>query len=333
MSDNDNSINKYLHNPTFEWSFLHPKHWGTWIGIAFAALFAFMPVSLRDGLARKLSRFAIKKNGRVVRRARVNLAYCFPEKSEQERQEILEETFVKAAQYMLGYSEFLARSTKHNQNRGVMIGEENLLPLLDAGEKVIILAPHAWAVDYPAVMLAAKGYKVTTIMKPQRNPIGDWLMHVQRMQYGGRIFARDAGVKPFVRSIKDGYLGYWLPDEDFGEANSVFVPFFGTEKATLKGFGKMARLSKAKVVPVLPAYNDKTQKYEVHILPALENFPTGDEEADARAMNQAIEDLVRPHPEQYMWQLSLLKTRRDGIEIYDNSHDGDQEKPLPPTQN
>ncbi|MDW6002225.1 lauroyl-Kdo(2)-lipid IV(A) myristoyltransferase [Vibrio mangrovi] len=313
---NKNSIDGYLHNPTFQWAFLHPRHWGTWLGVFFAALFAFMPPKWRDGLARKMSKLIVNKNGRVVRRARVNLAYCFPEKSESEREEILHETFVKAAQYMLGYSEFLVRSTRHNQQRGVLIGEENLLPLLDAGEKVIILAPHAWAVDYPAVMLAARGYKVTTIMKPQRNPIGDWLMHVQRMQYGGRIFARDAGVKPFVRSIKDGYIGYWLPDEDHGPQNSVFVPFFATEKATLKGFGKMARLSRAKVIPVLPAYNDKTSKYEVYILPAIENFPTGDEEQDARAMNKAIEDLVTPHPEQYMWNLFLLQTQRDGKKIY-----------------
>jgi len=324
MSNNENSTDKHLHNPTFQWSFLHPKHWGTWIGIFFAALFAFMPPAWRDRLARKLSTFAVRKNGRVVRRARVNLAKCFPEKSTQERQAILEETFATAAQYMLGYSELLVRSTQHNLQRGKLIGEHHLLPLLDQGERVILLVPHSWAIDYAAVMLAARGYKVANIMKPQRNPIGDWLMHVQRMQYGGRIFARDAGVKPFVRSIKDGYLGYWLPDEDFGPANSVFVPFFGTEKATLKGFGKMARLSKAKVVPILPAYNDKTCKYEVHILPALENFPTGDEEQDARAMNKAIEDLVTPRPEQYMWNLSLLKTQRDGSEIYDNSHHGDQ---------
>ncbi|WP_059021816.1 lauroyl-Kdo(2)-lipid IV(A) myristoyltransferase [Vibrio coralliirubri] len=318
--DTKNSIDNHLHNPRFQWSFLYPKHWGTWLAILFGIICAFIPAKARDHLARKLSTFIVKKNSRVVRRSRVNLKYCFPDKTDEERQQILEETFVKAAQYMLGYSEFIVRSTKHNQSRGVMIGEENLLPHLDAGDNVIILAPHAWAVDYPAVMLAAKGYKVTTIMKPQRNPIGDWLMHVQRMQYGGRIFARSAGVKPFVRSIKDGYLGYWLPDEDHGRANSVFVPFFATEKATLKGFGKMARLSKAKVIPVLPAYNDKTSKYEVHILPAIENFPSGNEEIDARAMNQAIEELLLPHPEQYMWNLSLLKTQRDGSDIYDNSH-------------
>lgn len=312
----ENSIDKYRHNPTFQWSFLHPKHWLTWFGILLAVFLAFVPPRWRDRWGGSLAKLIIKKNGRVVRRARTNLELCFPEKSEQQREAIVFACFEKAAQYMLGYSEFLIRSTKHNQNRGVIIGEENLLPLLDSGKNVIILAPHAWAVDYPGVMLAAKGYKITTIMKPQKNPIGDWLMHVQRMQYGGRIFARNVGIKPFVRSIQDGYVGYWLPDEDHGLQNSTFVPFFATEKATLKGFGKMARLSNAMIVPVLPAYNDKTSKYEVHILPALEHFPSDDEDQDARAMNHAIETLLRDRPEQYMWNLYLLETQRDGRKIY-----------------
>ncbi|WP_375752208.1 lauroyl-Kdo(2)-lipid IV(A) myristoyltransferase [Vibrio sp. HN007] len=310
------SIDSYLYKPTFQWAFLHPKHWPTWLGILFSVILAFIPPRIRDSIATSLSKQIVKRNGRVVKRARINLTKCFPEKSETEIQQIIDNCFAKAAQFMLGYSELLVRSTKHNQNRGVMIGEENIIPHLDKGEKVIVLAPHAWAVDYPAIMLAARGYKIATIMKPQNNPIGDWLMHVQRMQYGGRIFARSAGIKPFIRSIKDGYVGYWLPDEDHGPQNSVFVPFFGTEKATLKGFGKMAKLSRAKVVPILPAYNDKTGKYEVHILPALEDFPTGDEELDARRMNQAIEELLMERPEQYMWNLYLLETQRDGKDIY-----------------
>ncbi|CSC48885.1 lipid A biosynthesis (KDO)2-(lauroyl)-lipid IVA acyltransferase [Vibrio cholerae] len=127
-----------------------------------------------------------------------------------------------------------------------------------------------------------------------------------------------------MRSIQSGYVGYWVPDEDHGPQNSVFVPFFATEKATLKGFGKMAKLCKAHVVPLMSCYNSDSGRYEVHILPELQNFPTGDEEADALAMNRAIEALVTPQPEQYMWNLSLLKTQRDGREIYDNSHHGDQ---------
>ena len=232
---NQEHIDKHLYNPRFQWAFLHPKHWGTWLGMLFAIILAFVPVAPRDRFARFISTLIVKNNGRVVRRARVNLKQCFPQKSEQEIEHIVFETFAKAGQFLLGYSELLLRSSKHNQKRGVIYGKENLTKPLANDDKVIILSPHTWTVDYPAIMLAAEGHKLTNIMKPQSNPIGDWLMHVQRMQYGGRIFARSAGIKPFIRSIKDGYIGYWLPDEDHGEKNSVFVPFFDAEKATLKG--------------------------------------------------------------------------------------------------
>lgn len=312
-----NEKSQNLYNPTFKLCFLHPRYWLTWLGIATAALMAFVPANLRDQLANWLSTFVLKKDqSTIIRRARINLAFCFPDKSVEERETILKKTFQKAAQYMLGYSELQMRSTKFNQDKGILIGEDNLFPLLESGERVIILALHTWAIDYPAVMLASRGYKVTNIMKTQENLVSDWLMHKQRMQYGGRIYHRDVGIKPFLKSIKEGYIGYWAADEDHGLKNSVFAPFFGTEKATLKGFGKLAKLTNAKIVPILPAYNDQLHKYEVFILPALENFPTGDEEQDARMMNQAIEQLLAGREEHYMWNLPILKTRRDGSKPY-----------------
>ena len=308
---------QHLYNPTFKLSFLHPKYWLTWLALLGAAIFAFIPASIRDRLAIPIAKFVTRKqDSTVVRRAKINLAMCFPDKSEEQKETILNNTFIKAVQYMLGYSELLMRSTKFNQDKGILHGEENLFPLLESGERVIILALHAWAIDYPAVMLASRGYKVTNIMKTQQNLVADWLMHKQRMQYGGRIFHRDTGVKPFLKSINEGYIGYWAADEDLGRKQSVFVPLFGTEKATLKGFGKLARITKAKVIPILPAYNDKLHKYEVFILPALENFPTGDEEQDARMMNSAIEELLTGREEHYMWNLPLLKTRPDGSKPY-----------------
>jgi lauroyl-KDO2-lipid IV(A) myristoyltransferase len=313
----ESKISHQLYNPKFTMALLHPKYWLTWFMVIIATLLAYVPSTFRDRLARWLSTFATtREDSRIIRRTKVNLSICFPEKSQQEREFILKETFAKAAQYMLSYSELLVRSTKFNQNKGIIHGEEHLFPLLEQGEKVIILALHAWAIDYPAVMLASRGYKVTNIMRPQKNELGEWLMHKQRMQYGGRIFDRKVGIKPFLRSIKEGYIGYWAADEDHGLNSSVFAPFFGTEKATLKGFGKLAKLTNAKIVPVLPAYNDKLHKYDVFILPALENFPTGDEEQDARMMNKAIEELLTGREEHYMWNLPLLKTRPDGSKPY-----------------
>ncbi|SBS24620.1 Lipid A biosynthesis (KDO)2-(lauroyl)-lipid IVA acyltransferase [Marinomonas spartinae] len=308
---------KYVHNPTFEWRFLLPQYWPTWIGLLFAVSLAFVPFRIRDKLASKMAHLLVtRKGGSTIKRARINLEQCFPEKSLAEREDILNRCCETALQFYLSYAGLLVRSKRHNQSKGSMIGAEHLLPLLDRGEKIIALVPHCWAIDYAAVMIAAKGYQVSTMMKPQKQKILDWLIHKQRMQYGGKIYPREVGIKPFLKSVKEGYLGYYLPDEDLGPQHSVFVPFFGAQKATMKGLGKFAKLTKAVVVPMLPTYNAENGQYELFILPALENFPTGDEEQDAIAMNQAMETLIAEHPEQYMWILNLLRSRPDGSKLY-----------------
>ena len=42
-----------------------------------------------------------------------------------------------------------------------------------------------------------------------------------------------------------------------------------------------------------------------------------DPEQSARAMNEEIESFVTPVPEQYVWILQLLRTRKDGEDLYD----------------
>jgi lauroyl-KDO2-lipid IV(A) myristoyltransferase len=259
----------------------------------------------------------MKKKSGALKRARLNIQHCFPEKSLEERETILRKSLETAAQFCFAYGELLVRSDKYKKSRNEIIGGENLFPLLDRGENVITLVPHCWSIDYTGSMLASLGYTVTTIMKPQKNPLTDWLMHTQRMQYGrGVVYPRSAGIKPFLQSVKKGYVGYYLPDEDLGAQHSVFVPFFGAEKATMKGLGKLTKLTKANIVPMFQAYNAKTGKYELHIFPALENFPTGDDTQDAIVMNKALEAMIETHTEQYMWILSLLRSRPDGTKLY-----------------
>ena len=308
---------KNLHNPKFAWRFLAPRFWLTWLIVLFALVLAYVPFRIRDKLATKVVPLIMKKKSGALKRARLNIQHCFPEKSLEEREAILRKSLETAAQFCFAYGELLVRSDKYKKSRNEVIGGENLFPLLDRGENVITLVPHCWSIDYTGSMLASLGYTVTTIMKPQKNPLTDWLMHTQRMQYGrGVVYPRSAGIKPFLQSVKKGYVGYYLPDEDLGAQHSVFVPFFGAEKATMKGLGKLTKLTKANIVPMFQAYNAKTGKYELHIFPALENFPTGDDTQDAIVMNKALEAMIETHTEQYMWILSLLRSRPDGTKLY-----------------
>lgn len=308
------STNCYL--PTFKWSFLHPRYWGIWLGIALAGILAFVPFRLRDKLAEFIAKRILKLNNRAKKRAVTNLEHCFPEKTDQERFAILEQSYINAGCVLLGFATIMMRSKRYLEKRTLFRNEEIITQLVDNGENVILLVPHSWAVDYPAVQLASRGFPVAAMVKKQSNPVTDWLMNVQRLKYGGRTHERADGVKPFIKSVREGFLGYYLPDEDHGPENSVFVPFFASQKATLSGLGKLAKLSRAKIVPVMPVYNRETGNFEVIIQPPLAPFPSGDEAIDARMMNQRIEQFLDHDPGHYMWIINLLRSRPDGTQLY-----------------
>ncbi|WP_407083227.1 lauroyl-Kdo(2)-lipid IV(A) myristoyltransferase [Photobacterium leiognathi] len=303
-----NHYDKQAYNPQFEWSFLHPKYWGTWLAVLLASLFCLLPHKVRRAIASTFAKQAIKLNSKANRRARVNLQMCFPEKTEAERETILLQSITTAGTFLLGFASLSVRSKFWLEDNTVIRGMDNLTSLTEQQQSVILLVPHTWAIDIPAVLLASRGLPVSAMAKKQKNPVSDWLMHRQRVQYGGRVYERSGGIKPFIKSIREGYLGYYLPDEDLGPEHSVFVDFFGTTKATMSGLGRLSKLSRAKIVPLFAMYNSETGKYELDFYPALP-FPSETEEQDARMMNECIEQYVGERPEQYMWILRLLKTR------------------------
>ena len=121
------------------------------------------------------------------------------------------------------------------------------------------------------------------------------------------MILREMGLKPMVRAIKRKIVCYYIPDEDFGPELSVFVPFFGVPSATLPVLGRMAKMTNAKVIPVMTKFLDHGKGYEINFLKPLENFPSGDDLVDARRMNQALEELIQLAPEQYMWTLKFFQ--------------------------
>ncbi|WP_299685887.1 lauroyl-Kdo(2)-lipid IV(A) myristoyltransferase [uncultured Vibrio sp.] len=302
------------YNPSFQWSFLAPKLWGTWLAVLLGLPIALLPLRFHQWLAHIIASKLSKSHKGPAHRARVNFELCFPHLSFAEREQLIYKTLYTAGVFILRFSLLSIKSKSWLQEQCEFVDKQNLTKHTDQGENVILLVPHSWAIDIPAVMLASMGLPVSAMAKKQKNPVLDWLMHRQRVQYGGRVYERSGGIKPFIKSVKEGYLGYYLPDQDHGADLSEFVDFFATTKATLPGLNKLARLSRAKIVPLFASINPETGKYSLEVLPALEL--QSDDQADARSMNIAIETFVEPKPEQYMWILQLLQSQKDGKNFY-----------------
>lgn len=309
METKKNSV-EYI--PQFEREFRHPRHWGAWLGVLAFAGMAYIPPSVRDPLLGSLGRLAGKFGKSARRRAQINLLYCFPEKSDTEREAIIDEMFATAPQSMVLMAELALRGPQKVLPRVEWQGKEIIDEMRNNNEKVIFLVPHGWAVDIPAMLMTSQGQKMAAMFHNQGNKVYDYVWNSVRRRFGGRLHARNDGIKPFIQSIRQGYWGYYLPDQDHGAEHSEFVDFFATYKATLPAIGRLMKVCRARVVPLFPVYDAKTHRLQILVRPPMDDLLNVDDNTIARRMNEEVEMLVGPHLEQYTWILKLLKTRKEG---------------------
>jgi lauroyl-KDO2-lipid IV(A) myristoyltransferase len=295
----------------FHAGLLAPRYWLTWLALGVIGLISLLPRSLIRAQGAGLAALVWRLSPRRRHIASVNLALCFPELDEASRERLLREHFRTTAQCFVDYGMLWFRGADTHARRIRLVGETHYLACRKAGRPVIILAPHTPALDFGGLRMSQL-HDGVSFAKPMKNPVVEWINHRSRTQYSGEIFAREQGLRPALRHIKQGRFFYYLPDEDLGPEHSVFAPFFGVPKATLPALGRLAKLTGAAVLPSLSVYLPDEDVYEMRLEAPMEDYPTGDPEQDALRMNQAIEAVIRRHPAQYMWTLKYFKTRPEG---------------------
>ncbi|HAP0428562.1 TPA: lauroyl-Kdo(2)-lipid IV(A) myristoyltransferase, partial [Escherichia coli] len=297
--------------PEFKKNYLSPDYWSTWFLLGMIAGISMFPPLFRDPVLAKIGRWAGRLSKKARRRATINLSLCFPEKSDTEREIIVDKMFATALQSIVMMAELAIRGPEKFQKRVFWKGLEILEEIRHNNRNVIFLVPHGWSVDIPAMLLAAQGKKMAAMFHQQRNPVIDYVWNSVRRKFGGRLHAREDGIKPFIQSVRQGYWGYYLPDQDHGPEYSEFADFFATYKATLPIIGRLMNISQAMIIPLFPVYDEKKHLLTIEIRPPMDAcIASADNKTIARQMNKTVEILVGPHPEQYVWVLKLLKTRK-----------------------
>jgi KDO2-lipid IV(A) lauroyltransferase len=238
-----------------------------------------------------------------------NLELCFPDKDLAERRQLVKQHFQLSgiAALSLGVAWFAPR---WRVERFIVLREQRYLDeVLARGKNVILLAPHFIGLDIGGARLAAsRVLKYVSMYRKSRDPLLEYLFS-RRGRFGSILVERMGSLKLIIRSIREGRIFYYLPDQDMGERASVFVPFFGVPAATVTVLSRLAETTNAVVIPCITRMMPEDRRFEARFYPPLENFPTDDPTADAARMNREIEAWVRQMPEQYMWSYRRFKTR------------------------
>ncbi len=247
-------------------------------------------------LARKRRRFAS-----------INLELCFPELGEEERRKLLRMHFkslgigVLESIWLWWASEPQLRGLAHIR------GLEHLEATRAQGRGVIALSAHFTSLEMGATMLSL--FVPTRFMyRPHRNPVLDRFIYERRMRWTDKSMRRD-DARGMIRSLRDGKVVWYAQDQNTSRKEAVFVKFFGQTASTNSATARLAGLTGAAIVPYCTVRREDGSGYDLILEPALENFPSGDIEADTQRINDLIERWVRQYPDQYLWVHRRFRTR------------------------
>ena len=271
-------------------------------------LIHFLPLAVVAAIGNALGAllyWLIPERRRVTR---INLAKCFPQMQAAERERLARASFRAFARSFLERG-ILWWAPASRVARLVRVeGVEHLKAL--GHTRVVLFGPHFVGLD--AVVRLNIDFPMVSTYSRQKDAFLDAVIYRGRTRFGGEVFPRQAGLRPALRAIKAGAMYYYLPDMDLRPKRQLFVPFFGVPAATVTGLSYIARLTGAAVVPCVTRMLPGGGGYVVRLYPAWNDFPSGDEVADARRMVAFIEERVREMPEQYLWMHKRFKSRPQG---------------------
>jgi KDO2-lipid IV(A) lauroyltransferase len=270
----------------------------------------FMPLGVLAALGNALGAalYWLVPERRCV--TRINLEKCFPQMAPAERERLARAHFRIFCRSVLEHA-LLWWSRRSRIVRLMRIeGLEHLRAL--GGTPAILFVPHFVGLDAGCTRLCCE-LDMVGMYSNQKNALLGRMLWRGRNRFGNqKAISRQEGVRPLIAGMREGRPLYYLPDQDYGPRDALFVPFFGVPAATVPGLSRIAEITGAKVLPCVVRILPGGTGYRVTIEPPWSDFPTGDTLADTRRMNEYIERKVLEMPAQYLWMHKRFKTRPEG---------------------
>ena len=290
--------------------FLHPRYLPTWIGLGLLRLTAMLPYGLIIMLGTILGwcSFYLMPSRRRITRSNIRL--CFPELNQAQQRKLIKQNFYDSSIAMLESPLAWWGSDQKLKAIHQVEGLEHLQAAQAEGKGIILLGAHYTTLEIGGRLLA---YHIDwcPTFKRAHNKLFNSVMASSRQRVHGRLLA-SSDMRGIINYLKQNGIIWFAPDQDFGRRGSVFAPFMNVATSTLTMTARLAKTTQAKVLPMYSERLPGTQGYRVRIGQALPGFPSGDDVADATAINHAIEVQVRRRPSQYLWGHRRFKTRPYG---------------------
>jgi len=240
----------------------------------------------------------------------VNIAKCFPELSAQQQKALVRENFVHTGIGAVEIALPWLNPTRDLADRFKIEGLEHLNAAHDLGNGIVLVGAHYTTIDITSQPLGSLGF-VDVMYRQNKDPVWESLQYNGRKTFFDGVVER-SDMRQILKRLRQGRTMWYAADQDYGIKHSVFAPFFGIDTATITVTSRLASKNKSAVLMLHQFRDLKRKTWTLKFTPMLENFPSGDDLADATRLNAMLEAEVKSVPAQYLWMHRRFKTRPTG---------------------
>jgi Kdo2-lipid IVA lauroyltransferase/acyltransferase len=288
------------------------SRYGPKLAIGLLKLFALLPYGLIARLGDGLGWLLYQIPSRRKRIVHINLKLCFPDWSDERREDVAQKHFRHAIRSYLERSVQWFGSAKKLEK---LIQLDSEIDLLDPNlPPTLFLGFHFVGIEAGSIFLNySLRRQCGSLYQPMSNPELEAVAKAARARFGADMASRADSARIVLRWLRERKPVMLGADMDYGARNSTFVPFFGVPTCTLTAVGRLAKVGHAQVVPFIGEVLPNYKGYRLKVFKPWDNYPTGDDDADARRMNAFLEEQIPLMPEQYYWVHKRFKTRPPGV--------------------
>ena len=252
-----------------------------------------------------------------VRRRDVDrhLALAFPDRSRRWRRRVARASYVHLAREAATVFRMAGWGPERILARVSVRGLSELRQATQEATGALLLTGHIGNWELAGSAVAAAGVPLDVVGKGMANRRFEADLFQTREQLGMRVIDMTAAHKGVLRALREGRVVAMLADQN-AHRSGVFVPFFGKAAATARGPALFAIRTGAPVFLGISVREPGWRQRYTVTLTRMSFRPTGDVEADTRALlteyAAALEAAIREAPGQYFWQHKRWKTRPPG---------------------
>jgi len=185
---------------------------------------------------------------------------------------------------------------------------------LSNGRGILVLTGHFGNFELLSLSHSLHGNRIAIVQRPNRNPIIDRAVAARRLRNGNLTVSRKGAGREILRLLRQNWMVAVPLDLDV--RRGVFVDFFSKPACTTTGLARVALHTDAAVVPGYCWWDPQLRKYRLRFEPPVELIRTGDTGRDifenTQKFAKVIEEIIRKHPDQWVWIHARWKTRPEG---------------------